>query len=249
MGSRLTTSRKMANFTIVPPSPPNVAAPPLALGTQAAAPPPDALCFAGMIITAFVPLLYASRAAEEPCDNTPCAYERVPIFLLAAYVCLCAAYSACTFAGVPLGGDGHAFASSIAYVAAAKHALRLACDPSDGPPPRAADAALFAVAAGASAGGAARFARPVQNCSALFAGASLCGALFAARLARRWAADAAPELAERRARRRALITLGACALSLAAAPACGACSPGAGSSAGQAFLDALVLGAATDALC
>jgi hypothetical protein len=129
--------------------------------------------------------------------------------------------------------------------------LRLACDPSEGPPPRAADAALFAVAAGAAAGGAARFARPVQNCSALFAGASLCGALFAARLARRWAADAAPELSERRARRRALLTLGACALALAAAPACGACSPqpGAGSSAGQAFLDALVLGAATDALC
>lgn len=227
---------------IAPPSPPFLAPPP--------PPRPDALCFAGMLVTAFVPVFYAARAAEEPCGEGDWSYERAPFWLLCSYGVLCAAYAACTFGGAPLGGDAHAFASSAAYVAAVKHALRLAADPADGPPPRAADAALFAAAAAAAAGAAARFARPVQHCAGLFAAGALGSGLFAARLGRVWARDAAPEISERRARRRALLTLGAAALALAFGPACGACDDApTDASAGLALLDALVLAAATDALC
>ena len=206
---------------------------------------PDALCFAGMLVTAFVPLTYAMKSAEEWAGEWD--YDLAPVWLLLGYGLLCASYVSCVFGRAALPGDAHAFFALAAYVAAAKHVLRCACPPGDAAR-RAADAALLCAAGGAMVAAAARAARPVSNCSAVCAASALAAALFAARLARRWSGEPAFDASDKKARKRALATLLAVAAAIAAQPFCGACTPAKGDGAPAAALDALVFSIATDAL-
>lgn len=204
---------------------------------------PDALCFAGFILTLFVPLVYVVRATEDE-EGWSWEYERIPAWLFLGYALLACAYGECVFWNRPLDSNLHVYLASAAYVAAAKHALRCASSPL----PAVANTALMALALALASGAGMRLSgQAVHNCAAVFVGLSLLVGLTTLRLARRWAMEPAYERQEKASRRRAVATLTVCAVAVAAQPYCGACGR-VRSETLQAALDAGVFVAATDVL-